>query len=177
MYINFDLLEKEGFEWKNNELLVIFCIRQKEYERLDNCSESLNKLFQRKLVTKTSSLPKNKPAYLGARLTMKAKSFLKELQIAKVTEEAKELTKNLIDLYESRGLLIGNKKEIVELVAWFLAETQEEGAAVYDAVENYVMSTEKTYISKLNNLIWKGKNVFATNWDLADSKLYELLKK
>ena len=49
MYINFDLLEKESFEWKNNELLVIFCIRQKEYERLDNCSESLNKLFQRKL--------------------------------------------------------------------------------------------------------------------------------
>ena len=178
MYVNFDLLEKKEIEWKSNDLLVLQCIRQKEYERLEGCRNSLLRLFKKELVVKIASHPKNKPPYLGARLTMKAKAFLRDLQVASVTEESLGLAKSLIELYEQNNLTVGNRKEIVELVSWFLAETQEYTPdMVYDVVADYVNSTERKFIRSLYTLIWKGKSVFSTNWSLSDSKLYELMKK
>lgn len=178
MYLNFEILEKKGFSWKENELLVLLCIRQKEYERLEPCRDVLLSLHSKGYVVKLASHPKNKPSYLGARLTMKSKALIRELQIAEITPESTSLAASLVSLYEQYNLNIGNKKKIVELVAWFMAETQDyTPEQVYEAVENYVSTTEKTYISALNNLLWKGESTFSTTWSLSQSKLYTLLTK
>lgn len=177
MYINLDLLEKHDIIWKDNKYIVLQCIKQKEYERLEDCKDILNELWKGDYLTLIKKTSKNIPNYMRVRLSKKGKMFLKDSEIVGITPEGKKLAALLIELYDNRNLKIANKKKVVELISWFLMDSGFEPRDVYQTVEYYVISTGLKYISNLNNLIWKGENLFATNWNLSDSKLYGLMTK
>jgi hypothetical protein len=175
MYINFNLLERVGIKWRDNELLVLQCLKQKDYDVLDvHSRDALNSLYKKGFVTLVKG---NQPAIQRARVSKKGNKFLKDLSVAEITEESKQLAGNLISLYENAGKPVQNKKKIVELTAWFLAETDFSAEEIYNVVEEYIRTEEIKYVSHLQNLIWKGESVFSTNWNLAQSKLYGLLTK
>ncbi len=175
MVINFKTLDKHGFSWKNSEVLVMQCIHQKEYELLEDCRDILNGLYKKDFISLIKRAKKDTPTYMKARLTKKGKSFLKDLQVAEITQESKLVAFELIEMYSSKNLNIGNKKKIVELVAWFIAESQIDADTIADTVNDYILKEDPKFTSKLENLIWKGDSVFSTAWNLSQSKLYQMI--
>ena len=176
MFINFNILEKNNFDWKDNKLLVLLTIRQKEYNRLVDCREKLIELFKDGYITKVKGNKKD-PEFLKARLSKKGKKLLELLEIPEVTKESENLSIRLIELYKSNGLekKIGNKNKITKLISWFLGETQFESDDVYNTVETYINSVENKFIRGIEHLVWKGESVFSTKWSLSNSKLYNLM--
>lgn len=172
MYINFKVLTSHKITAQ--ELLILQAVKQSEFEMLSKAEAKLLDLQNRDLLT-TIKGKSSEPLYLKFRLSKKGKTFLRDLEVAEITESSLSLSGNLIALYENEGLEIANKKEVVELVSWFLSETNFDPEAVYQSVSDYLNSTEKKFISNLNNLIWKSKNVYSTKWSLTQSKLYGLM--
>lgn len=177
MYINFNLLLKQNFPI-DNPLLILQIIHQKEYEFLKNVSkELLIKLFNEEYITKIKPSKKDTPKYLLARLTDKGKKFLKDLSIAKITDESVNLSSKLVSLYKDNGLEIKNVKKIVELISWFLSETDFTPEHIYTVAEDYVQTNNKKFTMNLNNFIWRPESVFQKKWNLSQSKLYSLCQK
>lgn len=176
MYINFEILSKNNFSWAENELLVLQIIKQKQYDLLESCSKDLlNNLYKNGYIQLIKG-NKNVPKYMLVRLSEKAKKFLKDISVAEITSESKELAAKLISLYQNNNLTINNKKKVVEMVSWFLSEVPDFTAdKIYETVENYINTENRQFVRSLNNLIWKGESVFATKWQLSQSKLYGLL--
>lgn len=172
MYINFKILVKSGVNAQ--QLLILQGIKQKEYDMFEKALPHLEKLKENGFLT-TIKGEKTQALYTKFRLSKKGKNFLRDLEIAEITEESLKLSAELISLYEDEGLDIKNKKKIVELTSWFLSETGFNGDDVYQTVSDYINSTEKTYVSNLNNLIWKGESAFSTKWNLSQSKLYGMM--
>jgi hypothetical protein len=168
MYINFKLLLKHKI--KAGELLLLQGLKQKEYDLFFKSENTLNCLEEKGYLKKIG-----KKTYKDFRLSEKGSKFLKDLQVAEITEDSKRLAMNLISLYEEKGFKITNKKKIVELCAWFLSEVDYSVDDITTVVADYLNITEIKYTSSLQNLIWKGDNVFSNNWSLSQSKLYGLL--
>ena len=169
MYVNFNLLKRSGLN--ASELLLLQGIKQKEYSLFSKATKTLKKLEEEgwlKTVGKKTSV--------DYRLDKKAKTFLRDMEIADISGESKYLAQSLISLYEDKGIKITNKKKIVELCSWFLSEIEIEIDVIISVVADYLNTTETKYTSKLDNLLWKGDSVWANNWNLSQSKLYGMLK-
>lgn len=175
MYVNFNVLDSKNISWE--ELMILQIIYQKDYSRLEKYRDGLNSLWKKEMLTLIKEVKKDTPKYMLARLSDKGKRFLKDLSVAEITDESRNLAAKLISLYDNNNLTIANKKKIVELVSWFLAETGFEPNKVYAVVQTYISETPKEFTSNLNNLIWRGESVFATKWQLSQSKLYGLMTK
>lgn len=175
MYINYNFLDKNGFTWSNNRLLVLQCIKQKEYERLERCDRDLlNGLYKEGLITVIKGNASD-PSYLKARLSKKGKECLRLVAIAEVTKESETLTKKLIDYYTQENLHIVNKTEVGRRVAWFMAETGLSVQQIYEATQNYINTCDKKYVMALDNLFWSPKNKYSSQYKLSESKLYDLM--
>jgi len=177
MYINTELLDKKGIEWRNNDLIVLQVINQKSNEVLDErCKDALNRVYKLGYL-KFIKGTKGQTNYEKVRINPQGKEFLRQLEIPDITEASKHLTKRLIEIYENHNKEYGNEKKISTLVAWFLAETGIPAKEVFKQVENYLLETPPKYIMKLENLIHKKDHVYQTKWKMENSKLYELCKK
>lgn len=173
MIINTSVLDKAGIEWKDNELIVLNLIKQKDFDVLEDCHKTIDKLDEKNFIAYIKDT--KPPKHHRVRITKKGKSFLNYVEIPEITKESLNLAKKLLSLYQSNGLRINNKKKVFELVAWFLAETGFDAKRVYNTVEEYVNNTEPKFTSSLNNLIWKGQSVYSAKWKLSESKLYSLI--
>jgi hypothetical protein len=175
MYINFEYLEKKSVTFY--EFLALLIIRQKNYSSLVGMGETLNSLYKKELVNSTKSVNKEKP-YLSARLTAKGKKILKEVTIPNITDEVTSLSYELISLYESKGFNVGNKREVVKLLSWFMANTDFSSGEILSATEQYLQGqTEVKFTRSLENFIHKSPSAFSSKWDLGNSMLYETLLK
>lgn len=161
MAINTEVLNKNNIKWLNNEFIVLQAIQQKQKDDFEE--KVLESLLAKELINEKH------------KITPKGTKLLREVGVLGLTEESKYLTKKLINLYESHGLLIKNKKRVGGLVAWFIGETGYEPRHIYEKVQEYILSvSEKMYVSELGNLFWKAPNVYATKYTLDDSKLYSI---
>lgn len=173
MFINFNLLKESGLS--AGELVLLQGIKQKEYLLFSKSINTLKKLKEQGYLKTVG-----KETNIEYRLDKKGKNFLKDLEIADVTNESKYLAMSLISLYEDNGIAITNKKKIVEMVSWFLSEVEFDSEYITSVVADYLQSfsaNEKKFISQLHNLIWKGESVYSINWNLSQSKLYGMLKQ
>jgi DNA-binding MarR family transcriptional regulator len=175
MYINFEYLEKKSVTIY--EFLALQIISQKSYDLLVDMREILNSLYKKELVNSTKSINKEKP-YLSVRLTTKGKRVLKEVTIANITDEVTSLSYELISLYESKGFNVGNKREVVKLLSWFMVNTEFSSGEILSATEQYLQGqTEVKFTRSLENFIHKSPSAFSSKWDLGNSMLYETLLK
>lgn len=168
MYINFKLMSKHKIT--AYEVVILIAIKQNEEEYVKQADSTT--LEDLKLGGWIEPLKRTPKKY---KLTKKSKNFLRDLGVAEVTEDSINLAAELINLYEDHNLNITNKKKIVEMVSWFLSETGFAPDTVLATVYDYINSTEKMYVSSLNNLICKLPNVFSTKWTVSNSKLYGLM--
>lgn len=173
MVINTTILDKAGIKWKDNELIVLNLIKQKDYDVLEGCAETIEKLAEKNFISYIKDT--KPPDYKRARITKKGRSFLNYVEIPEISQKSWNLAKDLLSLYKNNDLRINNKKQVYEMVAWFLNETGYEPKEVYNTVEEYINSTEPKFTSSLNNLIWKGQSVYSAKWKLSESKLYSLM--
>lgn len=175
MYINLNILEKHGFKWQDNPLLVLQAVKQKDYQLLKDCpKELLNQLYKDGYIQLIEGKPKE-DKHLKIRLTDRSKRFLKDCGVKAITEESKLLALKLIELWESNGQTVQNRKKIVELTAWLLGELPEYTVdEIFSCAESYISSSGK-FTMGLGNFLWKPENVFQKNWNTSQSKLYSLL--
>lgn len=120
------------------------------------------------------------PQYKKYRLSEKGKRAVEILTSPSEDKRALSLMNVILNIYKINGLQdrIGTSKpEIIRLLTWFLAETGCEESEVLQAVNNYVLTTEKEFVSKISNLIWKRASLYDTKPKLEQSKLYTLIKK
>src|SRR5688572_200427 len=142
MYINFSILLKDNISW--GSLMVLQMVYQKDYQELKPYAKTiLTDLYNRGYVTKIQATKKDTPSYILARLSDKGKKLLKLIQTPEVTEDSLWLVQQLLKIYEINGFITAeldkknkekfisnrtkkaiNKQLLVELIAWFLAETQ-----------------------------------------------------
>jgi hypothetical protein len=173
MYINFQLLKKRDVSFE--ELLTLQIIQQKEYGLLVDKKEVLNSLFVKELISSAKKVDEAQ-SYLSARLSSKGKSLLKEIEIAHITDEVTSLSYDLVSLFESKGFKVGNKREIVKLLAWFMANTEFSSGEILGAAEQYLQrQTEVKFTRSLETFIHKSPSAFSAKWDLGNSMLYETL--
>lgn len=181
MYINTKVFSKSGL--KVSELFIVQLISQKDFLDEEPLLSKVSRqrfieLEDRKYIEKLKNPLKSYPYWKIYRLTKKTKGILRDIQIPDITLASKKLSKYLIDLYQDNNLSINknsNKKEINELIAWFLANVDFSPKEIFGAVEDYINNTDRKYISSLSNLIWKPDNVYSTNKTLSKSKLYGLM--
>ena len=163
MYINFQLLYSKGFT--DCDLITLQKIKQKEIlpPEIPNIS-----LFENLGLIQ----------YLQdgqLRISKKGNAFLEDIQIPLYTDEVKEVVEQAIILYNNYNKPIGNKAEIKSYASWFMSETGFSKEIVISEIENYLMTTDIDYISKLDNLIWKQPNVFTSHKSLKNSKLFDII--
>lgn len=164
MAINTKVLEKNNVAWLDNDYIVLQAIQQKQTD--DFSEKVIERLLQKELITHKR------------KITPKGTKFLREVSIIGLTEESKYLTEKLIVFYQEQGLKINNKKKTYEIISWFIAETGFEPKEIFNKVEEYVFGVkEKMYVSELGNLFWKAPNLYATKYNLNESKLYNIWKQ
>ena len=173
MYINFEVLKKHGLS--PNDLITLLAIKQKEDEELI-CSLNPSSDEDGELVlVKEGFIEKMKK--VGFKVTKKATTLLRDIEIAEVTDSSKEGYASLIKLYESVGRKdkVGNKKRGLRYFSTFLATTDFPSDKIYEAVNEYLNDNEHQYTRKLDELVYKPSNVYATKFKLEDSKLYTIV--
>lgn len=176
MYINFQILNKHGLS--PNDLLTLIAIKQKESEELIcSLNPSSDDEGQLTLVANGLIAPTKK---IGFKITKEGTAFLRDLGVAEVTEDGKELYADLIRLYHSYefGSKVGSKTKGLKYFSQFLAQTNFTDDQIKNAVDLYLGNvSDLKYVRPLDKLVFKPDNVYSTKFKLEESKLAELLKK
>lgn len=182
MYINFNLLKKH--ELLTKHLLMLIAINQQDWEMLNAITflEAYNGEFvedlERKNLVKSIKGKKNQSDVEKLRITSEGKKLLTEIQIPDYNDEIKSLLQELVEIYETNGQEIGNKRRVLLNLRWFLGKTTFDHNEIVESVTEWLANGYKTW---LENLIWhRGKaNVFTTlaSRDLGESPLYEFMRR
>lgn len=170
MFINYELLFKKNLTFE--DLNTLIQINQKEGLLIQG--KDLSKYEELDLITYLSA-PKEK--HLSVRLSKNGKAFLDALSTRGLTEDIGNLTKDLIQMYETESKETGNHLEIQKRLIWFIEETGFGPKAIKTVVDNY-LSSSGDYTMRLDNLIWKGQSLaFSVHFHLKDSRLFDLFTK
>lgn len=165
MYINFEHMYTKGIT--DSQLMFLVKVSQKEYDLVDKDSDSFQQLLDAGLIEVGKIV----------KITTKGKNLLAQISTPNHSDEVAELTRELIELYESYGAEVDAELEVKNRLAWFVAETGFRPSVIKDAVENYLGSASK-YRLALRNLIWNPPSkAFSITYSLRSSKLYDIICK
>jgi len=143
--------------------------------------ESLKRLHALDMVSLIKAKKKSDNDFMRIRLSKKGKEVFKNAQIVDYTEQDEALLDKLKEAFTAVDKQIGNDVKVKKMLAWFRTETQLPRKYIYIAIRKYILGLQEEnklkYMPTLENLLWKGQNVFATKWDLADSKLYQFIQE
>tara|TARA_S200002703_G_scaffold118613_1_gene104278 strand:+ start:812 stop:1354 length:543 start_codon:yes stop_codon:yes gene_type:complete len=174
MYINFEYLNKQEFDY--TDFLILIAINQKDLSSfVHNCDESIDETLEHLGEKGYIERFKSKEGY---KLTQKGRKILREVEIADISEDVNELFVRLKDRYiaNNRENKLGSQKKALKYLANFVAETNFSYDNIVDAVEEYLVDTPDKFTSKLENLIFKPANIYSTKFKLEECKLHTLVK-
>lgn len=105
--------------------------------------------------------------------TKKGKKLISLLESPDVTAEIDEFVQRLVGKYESKGLgdRIGSTLKASKDLAWFMKTTGISFRGLDVLVEKY-LSERGQYSKYLENIFWKGENVYSKAKKLEESDLY-----
>jgi hypothetical protein len=177
MIFNIDVFLKSYLT--DSEFVTLLIIKEGKYAHLEDRIPHLLQLYNLEYIKDVAS-KKKEPDYYKFRLTKKAKDFLKELEIADINTDSKILFNKVVDLYTTQGLTdkIGNKRELIKRISWFLAEVKIEMDTLYGLIEDYIVTIDdRKYITKAENLFWKRESLYQSKYSLSQSKMYDLITR
>lgn len=170
MYINYKLMHEKGI--LASELFTLVMINQKEAIYLKEIP--FDSLEEDGLISyiKGSGTKEER-----VRLSPNGKALLTALTTQGISKDALQLSQDLVDLYSDYNKESGNLIEIRDRISWFLNETGFSPKVVKDVVEDYITNSGE-YTMRLDNLIWKPQSsAFSVNFNLSDSRLFEIIRK
>ena len=143
--------------------------------------ESLQRLLTLDMLKLVNKKRKSDHAFTRLRLSKKGNEVFKNAQIVDYTEADEKLLESLKSLFETVDKPIGNDKQVKKLIAWFRVENQYSRKMIFYAIKFFLAKHEEEvktkYIPTLENLLWKPSNVFASKWDMANSRLYQFINE
>ena len=143
--------------------------------------ESLKRLHALDMLKLVKLKRKKDHDFTRLRLSKKGNTVFKNAQIVDYTEADEKLFEALSDMYGKVDKPVGNDKQVKKLIAWFRVENQYSRKMIFHAVKFFILKYEEEgktkYIPTLENLLWKGTNVFAVKWDMANSRLYQYINE
>lgn len=143
--------------------------------------ESLTRLQALDMLKLVNLKRKKDHEYTRLRLSKKGNNVFKNAQIVDYTEADELLFASLDQLYHKMDKPVGNDKQVKKLLAWFRVENQYSRKMIFHAIKYFLMKYEEEgkakYIPTLENLLWKPTNVFASKWDMANSRLYQFINE
>lgn len=143
--------------------------------------ESLKRLHALDMLKLVKLKRKKDHDFTRLRLSKKGNTVFKNAQIVDYTEADEKLFEALSDMYGKVDKPVGNDKQVKKLIAWFRVENQYSRKMIFHAVKFFILKHEEEgktkYIPTLENLLWKGTNVFAVKWDMANSRLYQYINE
>ena len=168
MYLNFKLINKHGL--LPVDIVTLQFLKQLRSEKME-CSRNdphIIKLGKQGMVDR---LKGGDP-----RLSKKGRELLELIQIPDATENHVELAKYLIEKYKEEDKILCSKNKLVELIAWFCAETSLTARELYNLIENYFTTEDSKFNKRLDYLFFKPENAYQKKKNLNNSRLHIYLE-
>lgn len=185
MAINIKYLEKKGLE--PLDLLILEILHQNSTEDMTGelvlylDEKHMERFLALDLIGYVKAKKKDEHDFRRLRLSKKGKDIYRNARILDYTEFDENLFAAVEKIYNSLEKPVGNDIRVKQLLAWFRAETGYSRKQIFKAIRVFIeIEQEKSggkYIPSAENLIWKGSNLFATKWTLADSRLYQFIQE
>lgn len=185
MAVNIKYLMEKGLSFHDftNMILLAQNTEQGIHEELilNMTEDDLTRLHALGLVSLVKKKRKSDHDFTTMRLSKKGKEVYRNAQITDYTEADEKLMEALGGLYNKIDKSIGNDVKVKQLLAWFRTETQYSRKMIYLAIKFFILKHEDKekvkYVPTLENLIWRGDNIFAAKWNLSSSKLYQFIQE
>lgn len=185
MAVNINYLMEKGLSYYDFTVMQLIAQNTdpKIHEEiiLHMTDESLTRLQALDMLKLVNLKRKKDHEYTRLRLSKKGNNVFKNAQIVDYTEADELLFASLDQLYHKMDKPVGNDKQVKKLLAWFRVENQYSRKMIFHAIKYFLMKHEEEgktkYIPTLENLLWKPTNVFASKWDMANSRLYQFINE
>ena len=177
MYINFNLGASKGVSFK--EIGALQMISQNRFEDLSGLVESLGDELIASLeaagyVTYIKPKKKGDSKYKLMRLSDKAKNLLDDLEVPEMNEDDISIYNWLEGIYKGTDRVIGNTKKTKRLIALFRVNSGIERNCLAILCQGFLNDDAQfEWSKKLEFLFWKPANLFATRFDIHQSRLFQ----
>ncbi len=166
MYINFEQMMSSGLTI--SDVANLLMIRQREPTADGIPKERIDEYIGNRFIEQQKN-----GKY---KITPRGGSVLTLIETPGLTPEIEGIRDAVVRLYDSFGRDPGAVKEVEKRLVWFVSNTNFRKGPIVDAVQEH-LETSGEYTMRLENLIWKPGNAFASRMSLADSKLFDLILK
>lgn len=178
MYINFGYLNKlrEEKEFGYIDYLLLIAINQKNLSEFEDGSD-FGKKHGISFLEENGYIEKYKTTD-GYKVLPKGKTVLRRLALADSNEVADETFAKIVLTYKAYGYnnKLKAKAKGLRFFNQFMAETNYNPDDIVDAVEEYLDTTESTFVNNIDTLVFKPSNVYATRFNIEESKLNIIVK-
>lgn len=177
MIFNTTVFKKQNLT--DSEFVTLLIIHSGDYTALFGRDTEIEMLMSEGYLTNVKAKNKSTTATETLRLSKEAKDFLRDLEIADLTDDAKEYVARIQELYGKYGYMDKAKYDVKACVrhmsALLAIKPELSWDSIERAVEGYLMQVDPNFVSAMVNLLFKPKNVYNTKFNTDDSKLCKLL--
>ena len=183
MYINFKLMATKGIT--PGDVMLLQMVKQQKLEDLSPNIETLcgkkedylQKLIDRGYI-ETIRGKKDDSIYKRARISKKGSEVLDAIETPLVNEDDLQLFDWISGVYKKRGKEVGNAKKTKSYLANFRVHSGIEKNCLAFLLKSFIDDEkEQEYSHILQNVFFKGDNVFSTKFDIEQSRLYRYYLK
>ncbi len=167
MYLNFKLINKHGL--LPVDIVTLQFLKQLRVEKMDYSMYEIH-IFALEKQGYVDRLKDRSP-----RLSKKGAELLELIQIPDATENHVELAKYLHEKYKEEDKILCSKNKLVELIAWFCAETSLTARELYNLIENYFTTEDSKFNKRLDYLFFKPEHAYQKK-SLNNSRLHIYLE-
>jgi hypothetical protein len=180
MYLNFNLIKEYNISL--NHVLILFAANQNrtndEAFTLEQFKDDLKNLFDLKILEVIKRKNKLENEYSLIRLSTKGKKILEHITTADITEDDIKLFDWLESVYISLDKEVGNKRKCKNFIAQFRINSGICKNHLAFLCQTFINDEKEIEFSqKLEFLFFKGANLFATKFDIYQSRLFQYYEK
>jgi subtilisin-like proprotein convertase family protein len=177
MYINFKILEKEGFS--PFHLVLLLAVKQKEFDYLEAvCHDYIEELLENGFIKTIKVSKKLENSMQVLRITPKGNKILNELETAEVEEEDKKVFDWLKSHYKKIDKEVGNGAKTLRHIRDFRVKSGIEKNNLIKLCLAFLQDEDNMqYNNKLEFAFYKPATAFETRFNLEESRLYKYYLK
>lgn len=167
MYLNFKLINKHGL--LPVDIVTLQFLKQLRVEKMDYS------IFDIHIIALEKQGLVDRLKDRSPRLSKKGVELLELIQIPDATENHVELAKYLLEKYKEEDKILCSKNKLVELIAWFCAETSLTARELYNLIETYFTTEDSKFNKRLDYLFFKPESAYQKK-TLNNSRLHTYLE-
>lgn len=181
MYVNFKLLLDKELE-PEDVMLLVACKQNQNGELSDVIEKSFghSKLWfvEQKGYIDYVKGKKGQSDFEKIRLSKKGKDLLDELETPEVTSDDLRIYSWLETIYKESERVVGNRKKTKMYIAQFRVQSQIEKNCLAYLCKSFIEDEDNMKFNlKLEYMFFKPETVYATRFDLEQSRLYKFYLK